>query len=130
MTDPLALEANGVGAGAVKLDKPAFDKLSSTGPSRYKSTDPKYKTSNRFIKTRNRGTFDDMKQELTSFAAQGRPSVFTNAPNRKSRAKVLDTHGQGTEVGKYTPKMKVVRPSSKNSFFGGKGIPLMSLRNE
>lgn len=64
MSDPLALEANGVGAGAVKQEKPAFEKLSQGGQSRFKSTETRYKTTNRFIKTRNRGTFDDIKHEL------------------------------------------------------------------
>ena len=49
-------------------------------------------------------TFDDLKEELTVFKNSQRPSVFSNAPNRKIRAKITERFGQGTEVGKYYPK--------------------------
>ena len=71
-------------------------------------------------------TFDDLKEELIVFKNSQRPSVFSNAPNRKVRAKITDVSGQGTEVGKYHPKDTQTRATTKSLYFVGAGQPLLT----
>jgi hypothetical protein len=119
------MEASGLGAAAMTAKgNDFFDGPGVT--TRYGQTDMKNRVR---VKKGGKGrinTFDDLKEELIVFKNSQRPSVFSNAPNRKVRAKITDVSGQGTEVGKYYPKDTQTRATTKSLYFVGAGQPLLT----
>lgn len=117
--DPLGFEANTMNQGVLGSVLAAnFD--FTAGHTRTQSEVKGVKI-RRYTKTKIDGTFDSLKNELTAFKDEKRPSVEQYAPSRARRNKVLDYVMNGTEVGKYSPKYMQTQAEVKTNYFVGRG---------